>query len=302
MRNRWTFSLVLLALFAGCGVSEDGEGEQVIDNGLPETGTIVINGMPVPKEKLLVVIHIGHSNMAGRAIWPVELRPYFFDTDPKLWAYHWEDPVTGKGPMRFRPAKEPLSADPFTMGFAGPGMALLRGVAAMAPDAQVVSIGRGHSGRDLGACVSFRKGGLLYDIVMGPARQLKDRATIVGVFTMFGATEFEAMRTPAGFGDCLKQVAADMRADLALPDLPFMIGDYEAGATGAYSPVNPDPMQVIAEIKRAATEIPRAAIIPTDDIPIHDDHHFNLQGHKDWADRALRIIKEKGWATWATAP
>ena len=50
-------------------------------------GAITINGMQVPKEKVLVFLHIGHSNMAGRVTTPESLRPFNFETHPQLWSY-----------------------------------------------------------------------------------------------------------------------------------------------------------------------------------------------------------------------
>ncbi len=284
---------------SGCGLSEGGVRPTVIDDGLPATGPLVIDGKEVPREKVLVVLHIGHSNMAGRSLGPEDLKPYFYEPHPQLWSYSWEDPVRGSGPLRFRPAVEPLSPDPYTLGAAGPGMALLRSTLALAPDAYVVSIGRGHSGRDIGGCPAFQKGGPLHDLVMLPAQRLKGRATFAAVFTMFGATEFEAGRSPTNLASCMIQVAADIRAELGEPDLPFMVGDYEAAALGDWLPSNPGPMEVIQQLQRVIAEVPRSALIPTTDIPMQDDHHFNLLGHKIWAERGLAILKEKGWAPWA---
>ena len=290
-----------LALLAGCGLSEAG-GPVVIDDGLPATGPLIIDGQEVPREQLLVVLHIGHSNMAGRSVGPEDARPYFYEPHPQLWSYTWQDAVAGTGPLRFRPAVEPLSADPFTLGAAGPGMALLRSTLARAPDAKVVSIGRGHSGRDLGGCSTFQRGGLLYDLVMLPAQRLKGRATFVGVFTMFGATEFEAGRSPARLAECMVRVAADLRAGLDEPELPFMVGDYEAAALGEYLPSNPGPAEVIQQLRRVVAEVPRSALIPTEDLPMQDDHHFDLLGHKIWGERALSVLQERGWAPWAAPP
>ena len=285
---------------SGCGLSES-DGPMVIDDGLPTSGPLIIDGHEVPREKLLVVLHIGHSNMAGRSVGPEDLRPYFYEPHPQLWSYTWQDSIRGSGPLRFRPAVEPLAADPFTLGAAGPGMALLRSTLALAPESHVVSIGRGHSGRDIGGCSTFKRGGILHDLVMLPAQRLKGRATFVGVFTMFGATEFEAGRSPVGLADCMSRVAADVRAALDEPDLPFMVGDYEAAALGEFLPSNPGPMQVIEQLRRVVAEVPRSALIPTEEIPMQDDHHFNLLGHKIWGERALTILKDSGWAPWAAA-
>ena len=77
-----------------------------------------IGGRRLPRSQVLVFLHIGHSNMAGRATRPTELRPLFYDTDPRLWTY---------GDGGFAPAKEPTAPDNQNGQAAGPGMALLRG-------------------------------------------------------------------------------------------------------------------------------------------------------------------------------
>lgn len=266
----------------------------------PATG-LLVGSFAVPKQKLLVVLHIGHSNMAGRATGPEELRPWFFEPHPRLFGYQYEDPIAAAGPLRFRPAVEPLAPDPYVPpGAGGPGMALLRATLALAPDAVVVSIGRGQSGRDIGYCQSFRKGGLLYDDFMVRALKLKGRATFVGLFTMFGTSEFDAPgRDPAALAECLKQIAADVRGDLDEPGLPLLVGDYEAGATGLYAPDEPGAMTVIAQLRMVPEQVARAALIPTDGLPMEDDHHYDLTGHKLWAERGLAIVKQRGWADWA---
>ena len=49
----------------------------------------------------------------------------------------------------------------------------------------------------------------------------------------------------------------------------------------------------------AVERVYRSALIPTEDIPLEDDHHFNLTGHKLWAERGIQILQDKGWAPWA---
>src|SRR5688500_4596574 len=50
-------------------------------------GALVIGGRSVPRDKVIVFIHIGHSNMAGRTNTPPALRPFNFETHPQLWAF-----------------------------------------------------------------------------------------------------------------------------------------------------------------------------------------------------------------------
>jgi hypothetical protein len=260
--------------------------------GPPPTDQLVIGGVAMPKEKIVVFLHIGHSNMAGRTNTPPEMRPFNFQTHPKLWAF------TRTGV--FQPAKEPLSGDYLTQGRAGPGMSILRTALAMAPDSVMVSIGRGQDGSRGGSCPAFRRGGLLYDLVMGPARMLKGKVTFGGIFSMLVLMEvYDKPNLPRSH-ECMEGVAADMRADLGDPDIPFLMSDWEMGATGMFDPRRPDAVIAREQLRVAQKNIARSAIIPTDGLPMSDDHHFDLNGYKIWAERAFSLIQQGGWATWTT--
>jgi hypothetical protein len=236
--------------------------------------------------------------MAGRALGPPELKGDFYDTDPHLWQYQ-------KGGV-WKPAKEPLCPDGGTPGHpqgAGPGMALLHRALKAAPDAYVVSIGRGSS-LDFGAsCFTFRKGGLFYDSIMGPALELKGKVTFAGLFTMLGYDgRTDPMAKNDGFINCLAGLAADFRGDLGEPNLPFIAGDYERGATGTWSPNCCGAPQVIAQLALVPMRVPHSFLIPTDGIPMQDDHHYNFLGHEMWADRAFMGMAANGLLPWATSP
>jgi hypothetical protein len=266
--------------------------------------TISINGTQVPKEKVLVFLHIGHSNMAGRVTTPESLRPFNFETHPQLWAY-------ARGGV-WKPAKEPLSADsmagncggvgcaglPFG---AGPGMSILRTALAMAPDAYVISIGRGQSGLTSGYCRSFRKGGLLYDIVMGPAMELKGKVTFAGIWTMFGQSEVNDRPNNSRFGDCMVGVANDMRTDLGEPELPFLVGDWEVELRSGLTVDSATGRVIAPQLRAVPMRLSHSVLIPTDGLPLNprDNQHFDLTGHKLWAERGFDLLKKNGWTPWA---
>ena len=270
----------------------------------PLGSAITINGTQVPKEKVLVFLHIGHSNMAGRVTTPQSLRPFFFETHPLLWSY-------AKGGT-FRPAKEPLSADSMTGSCggvgcaglpagAGPGMAILRAALAAAPDAYIISIGRGQSGTTGGVCRSFRKGGLLYDFVMGPAMELKGRVTFAAVWTMLGLSEVNDRSNASTFGDCMAGIASDMRGDLGEPELPFVFGDWEEGAEDGLAPDSSTGRIIVPQLRALPMRVPRSVVIPTDGLPMNplDGHHYDLTGHKLWGERGIALLRMNALAPWA---
>jgi hypothetical protein len=255
---------------------------------------VTIDGHFVPRARAIVFLHLGHSNMAGRATKPAALMSFFYDVDPHLWTY-------AKGGT-FRAAKEPTAPDNEAGQAAGPGMAILRTAQAMAgPDAYVISVGHGHSGSFGGYCSAFRKGGLLYDLVMTPARELKGKVTFAAILTMLGQSEHNApVAEQSMFTKCLAGIASEMRADLGEPELPFLVGDYEQGISRAdIAPDSAFGKKIIPQIAMVPALVPRSAVIPTVGCEMQDDHHFDMAGHKQWAATALQLLQEHGWATWA---
>jgi len=262
----------------------------------PPTGGpgVTIDGTFVPRARAVVFLHIGHSNMAGRATGPADLKPFFYDTDPHLLTY-------GRG--GFHLAKEPTAPDNKAGQAAGPGMAILRTAQMVAPpDAYLISIGHGHSGSFAGYCDSFRKGALFYDLVMGPALELKGRVTFAAILTMFGQSEHNALpEQQKMFLSCLEGVAADMRADLGEPALPYVVGGYEMGISRPdIAPGSAFARPIIAQLQMVPDRVTRSALIPTDAFPMEDDHHFNLAGHKMWAAAGIALLVDRGWAPWAS--
>ena len=265
----------------------------VRDGGGAAPGQVAIGGVVLPRDRVVVFLHVGHSNMAGRATTPPELQSFNYDTHPRLWAY--------AGGGAWRPAREPLSPDSMTGMKAGPGMSILRAALALArPDQYVVSIGHGHSGQTGGYCSNFRRGGLLYQVAMGPAMELRGKVTFGAIFTMFGTSEVNEPENIPRFGECMQAVAADMRADLGEPELPFMIGDWEANSMTSLTPTSSSGRAIIPQLRALPMTIRRSAVIPTEGLPIiRNDHHYDFTGHKLWAERGFAIMQQQGWNVWA---
>ena len=280
--------------------SADGAGGSAADaaapmpSGPPGAG-VVIGGKMIPRDKAIVYLHFGHSNMAGRTNVPAELRPHYFETHPQLWSY-------GKGGA-WKVAKEPMSGDYLTArDDAGPGMAILRAGLAAAPDAHHISIGHGHDGSIGGWCRNYRRGALLYDYIMGPAIELKGKVTFGAMFVMLGVNEFRRDNNNLPrFNECLEGIASDMRGDLGDPNIPFLLGDWEAGATGAFDPRQPYAATTKMEMREALMNIPRSGLIASEGLPMADDHHYDLVGYKMWVERGFQIMSEKQLIPWAAA-
>jgi Carbohydrate esterase, sialic acid-specific acetylesterase len=256
------------------------------------TGTsgagITINGTFVPKEKAITFIHFGHSNMRGQATKPSSLMTYFYSTQAGLWSY--------KG--SFALAKEPTAPEG-TMTLAGPGMAILhsaQGALQAGSDAQIISIGYGKGSV---TTVDYAKTGVYYPIFMNWAQQLKGKVTFAGIVVMLGITERHLPTDQiSGYPARMAAIIASIRSDLGEPNLPVLFCDYEQGATGDLAPTG-SVGTVIQPLTRMLPQmIQNLVLVPTDGLSMQDDHHFDMQGHKDWAARVIMLMQSKGWWRW----
>ncbi|HEY0712542.1 MAG TPA: sialate O-acetylesterase, partial [Polyangia bacterium] len=147
---------------------------------------------------------------------------------------------------------------------------------------------------------NFRKAGPFYALFMDAARELKGKVTFGGLFTMFGITEYR-LGTPGlnGLAACLTGLINEVRADLGDPQIPLLVGDWNQGGTGIYAPDSEYGRVVRPQIQMVPRLEPLSAVIPTDGLPMQDDRHLNIQGHKTWAERGFAIMMQKGWLPWA---
>jgi hypothetical protein len=285
---------------AGGGVAGTGLGgtSGAGSSGAPASGvTINLGGVEVPKEKAIAFIHIGHSNMAGRASGPRASRPYHFnETHPHAYMYH-----PGSMPAL---AKEPETAGddlarnpPFGDPQGGPGTALVKEAAMLAPDYYFISLGHGVSSA---YCAEFLPGALHYDNLIAAPKAIKGRVTFGGIFIYLGITErhgTESDRT--GFPNCINTLASAIRSDVGEPNLPVLLTDYEVESTGEFVVGGEVYNAIYPQIQKVPMTVSNSALVSADDIAMQDNHHFNLDGHRTWVQRALMTMKTKGWFPWA---
>jgi hypothetical protein len=254
--------------------------------------TVNINGTVIPKESVIAFIHLGHSNMAGRSTTPSASRPYHFtETNLRGWIYRAGN---------WTPALEPNTAgdaDGKRANAGGPGTAMLKEAIALAPTRYFVSLGYGIGSA---YCSQFLRGGLYYDQVMAAPLALKGKVTFGAIVIMLGITERHGTSADiSGYSQCINKLVTAIRTDLAEPNLPLLITDYEMGATGSeLSPTGTFAKQIIPQIQMIPSVVSNSALVPTDGVAMQDDHHFNLDGQKTWAQRVLSVMKTKGWFPW----
>jgi hypothetical protein len=250
--------------------------------------TITLDGVDVPKEHAIAFIHIGHSNMAGRARSPNSSRAFHFqETHPRAWTYH-----PGSPPEL---ALEPTASE--DDGFAGPGTALVKEAAMLAAaDHYFISLGFGIPSA---YCTQFLPSGLYFDQLMEGPLAIKDRVTFGGIFIYLGITErhgTEADRT--GFAGCINELTTAIRNGVGAPDMPLLINDYEVEGTGEFRVGGEVANTIMPQIAKIPATVTNSALVSAEGLGMQDNHHFNLDGHRVWVQRALAIMQEKGWFPW----
>jgi hypothetical protein len=274
---------------ASGGTSTGGAPTTAGSAGSPPLSGVTINlgGTEVPMEHAIAFIHIGHSNMAGRATVPDASRPYHFQqTDPHAWMYHPGSP----------PA---LAIEPKTAGdsdAAGPGTSLVKEAAALAPNYYFISLGWAKASA---YCSQFIPGGLYYDQLIAGPKAIKGRVTFGAIFIYLGITERHGTDADRnGFAQCINTLVTSIRNDVGVPDLPALMNDYEVGATGELAVGTPEYNAIYPQIQMCPTVVSNFSLVPCDGLGMEDDHHFNLDGQFTWVQRAMMTMQQKGWFKW----
>ena len=192
-------------------------------------------------------------------------------------------------------------------GAGGPGMPFIKAMAAAYPDyyfgvvtnASLSSTCRGENTGSNGSVLDasdnrYWDSTYLYSQIITAAKAVQKDVTLGGILCMLGTVE--ATRTNAtvcnAFSDDISNLAKFMRRDLAMPQLPFIMGEYEAGASGDFATTKPLPAIIQAQIKLIPGKLPFSATVNSVGIPMLDDHHYKAdKGQPEWAARAVAVIK-----------
>ncbi len=262
------------------------------------TEAVMLGTVNVPKEKFVVYILIGHSNMAGID---------YPHSDPVAIPHGWNYPIATK---QWVLAKEPVNSKTTGLsgnGSGGPGMPFLKAMAAAYPDyyfgvvtnASLSSTCRGMNTGNNGSGLDpsdnrYWDSTYLYNQIVTAAKDVQKDVTLGGILCMLGTVE--ATRTNAtvcnAFSDDISSLARFFRRDLGMPELPFIMGEYEAGASGSFAPTLPLPAIILSQIKLIPGKLPFSATVNSQGIPMLDDHHYKAdKGQPEWASRAVAVIQ-----------
>ena len=255
--------------------------------------TITLGGVNVPIEKAIAFIHLGHSNMYGEANSPSGSRAYHFsETNPHAFMYRpGSSPTLAKEPTANKPQATPVAPG------AGPGMALLKEAVALAPDYYFISLGYGVPSA---YCSQFLPGGLYYDGLIAGPKAIKGRVTFGAIFIYLGITERNGTSADVdGFPTCINTLVSAIRKDIGEPNLPVLMNDYEVEGKGEFAVNGAVYNAIYPQIQKCPSVVSNFALVSAATLSMQDDHHFNLDGQRTWAQRALKTMKDKGWFHWA---
>jgi hypothetical protein len=249
-------------------------------------------GRVVPKDSFIVFLFVGHSNMTGRDRVALDTAE-----SPFLWNCLLNRPPQ----LAWIPAREPLHIEnPPDQEFGcGPGMPFLKALGIAYPGYYFGIIQNSNSGY----CVqgNFRRGKDAYDEEIGAASLFAGTVTLGGIVAMIGWVEAEdgsVAANPFRFAFQESCMVAEMRSDLQKPDLPFVIGEFENGAS---SPLAVDRDTVAAQIFATPARITNSAIVSSEGMTYTDDHHYDCSSQKVWGERAARVLVDHGWGPGRTS-
>lgn len=253
------------------------------------------NGVTVPKERMIVFLFAGHSNMAGRCT------PDDQTVHERCWAFG------ASGHNYWEPCKDRIFTN---SSGAGPATAFLKNLANRYPtyyfgviqNANTQVGVRWHNGDSNNR---YWKGAGRYEELLGYAKGMKDKVTFGGVITMLGIMEATSGSSTYWntFADDFTTMATAMRSDLGLDAnrLPFLVQDYEREACSGFAANLTGPQAIISQLSQLSSKLSYSAIIPTNSIPCPDQcHHFDLAGMRTWSGRAADSYVSRNWNFWAT--
>lgn len=244
-----------------------------------------LDGIDIPKEKLIYYLFVGHSNMMGYG--------GKMDTvsHPRVWMYSLE-----KG---FQNAHDPIET---IFNSPSPVLPFLKRMAECYPDYYFCGVKITQAG--LPMCDHFLKNKPKYKLLLQTVDSLKNSATLGGLLAMFGLVE--------GISDSLSQILCNdiitmftlFRNDFDVSDLPCIIGRYEENSDKTVTPdyfKYEDRIKAQIELIPGADPLHKSALTPHEPIPKNmyfHDHHYNENGYALWSNTAVAIIRSNRWDYW----
>jgi hypothetical protein len=249
---------------------------------------VVLNGVNVPKDKLICYLFIGHSNMEGYGGIPDTV------TNPRVWAY--------SETLGFWNARDPVET---TYNSPSPFMPFLKKMADLYPDYYFCGIKVTQAGMSMSS--QFLRNMPKYTQIMQTVGPIKDSVTLGGIIAMFGWLEGSSDSLSQCFDVDVNTMLSEFREDLGIPDLPMIMGRYEQNADTTkqgYTQFYTYRSRMIAQLEQLqSTDSLQHRIMLTPFLPVpktmyYDDHHYNADGYNLWSNTGAEILYSSNWNSW----
>lgn len=242
----------------------------------------------VPKERFIVYICIGHSNMAGRT--------GKLDTviHKRAWNFFINDELQPYSNHSWIPAKAPIHRDHNKSG-GGPGMHFLKNMVTIFPNHYFGLVQNATSGAFCKIQYNPNISNNYYSEMIEALEKIKEKVTFGGIICMLGIAESYSpdIKYSQSLLNDLKIMVKSFRDTLNLPELPFIICEHE------YDVPSEDwlPHCEISkkEILKVPANIPFSAIVPTKNLEYDIRWHYTYKGYEDLTIRMASIIKSKNY-------
>lgn len=263
---------------------------------------VLLGDTLIERDRIVVLLLLGHSNMGSALADSCPNKAPFEDAHPRIWNFSIADSCNPAPHHAWIPATAPVHVrNIIPEKTYGPAMPFLKAVLARLPEGYHVGVIQNAEGSArvrshyLEGTTTTCKSNLRQQIEEA-IRTLDTAVTWGGAVTMLGMCERTSESAAGSFAADMVELIERIRSLTRTPDLPFLVTQYEEGATGRYA----IDKRYGREIARAIDSLPhllsRIHVIPTHwsrdrERFMGDDHHFNCAGHIHWAHLAARALQ-----------
>ena len=144
----------------------------------------------------------------------------------------------------------------------------------------------------------------LYDKMIKDLKNISGCSTIGGILTMFGFPEGEDSGDAENVSNEYMRLLNDIQKTVNNYTLPCIVGRYEENdiktnnEAGKYYTYKNIVIKRIEEIERRAAFVKLSPIRAIPRACFSDDHHYNCDGYKIWAEDAAALIQMNNFDFW----
>jgi hypothetical protein len=221
--------------------------------------------------KLHLYLLMGQSNMAGRG----KIAPEDKMTHPRVLLFTLDN--------KWELAVEPVTRDKPGMLGVGPGLAFGKAMAEKEPGVTIGLVPCAVGGTPL---KRWQSGGDLYSGAVHRAKLAMQDGTMKGILWHQGESDSGSATNANTYGDRLAGMIRDIRADLATPGLPFVVGQIGEFLYDRGPKHSPYAHVVNAALAALPDKVPATACAPSQGLNHKGDQlHFDAAAQREFARR-----------------